>query len=359
MDLLKKTISHIEAVDKSWMQKAKRRQDSLVKPPGSLGFLEELSIRLAGIYRDEKVALNKKMMLTFGADHGVYEEGISIQPQSITADHFASYSTGKCTIGLMAKYLNLDIVAVDVGIKCDHDIPGVLNKKIRKATSNMAKGAAMSREEAVLSIERGIALTQEYIDRGYEIFGIGEMGICNTTPSSAMLAVLEGLDVEQVTGLGAGTLPSNLNHKVEVIQRSIDLNNPDPKDPIDVLAKVGGFEIGAMAGVILGCSANRIPVVLDGFISNISALLATKLAPLSKDYMIGSHLSDEPGARYALKTLGLPSPLNMNMRLGEGSGGAMMFPIIDMALYLYDRMPTFSENEIPDFDQLTPPDIED
>lgn len=355
MNVLKKTISRIEAPDTAWMQRAKKKQDTLVKPPGSLGYLEELSIRLAGIYREEKVALNKKMVLTFGADHGVYEEGISIQPQSITADHFASYSTGKCSIGLMAKYLNLDIVAVDIGIKCNHEIPGVLNQKIRQGTSNMAKGPAMSREDAVLSIEKGILLVEEYIKKGYEIFGIGEMGICNTTPSSAMLAVLEGLDVEKVTGLGAGTLPSNLSHKVDVIRRSIEVNRPDPKDPIDVLAKVGGFEIGAMTGVILGCSAHRIPVVLDGFISNVSALLASKLAPLSKDYMIGSHLSDEPGARYALEALGLSYPLNMNMRLGEGSGGAMMFPIIDMALYLYDRMPTFSENEIPDFDQLTPP----
>lgn len=350
MMLWKETILNIEPIDSGWRQIAQDRQNHLVKPPGSLGQLEELTVQLAGIYRKEKVGILKKLMLTFGADHGVYEEGISIQPQSITADHFRSYVSGKCAIGLMSKYLNVDIVAVDVGIKCDHEIPGIVNRKIRKGTSNMAKGSAMSQEEAIRSIETGIEVAQTYIDKGYELIGIGEMGICNTTPSSAILSVLEQLPVEQVTGLGAGTLPSNLEHKVAVIKKSIELNSPDPKDPIDVLSKVGGFEIGAMTGVILACAANRIPVILDGFISNVSALLATKLAPLSKDYMIGSHLSAEPGAAYVTDSLSIRPSFNMNMRLGEGSGAAMMFPVIDMALYLYDRMPTFAENEIPDFD---------
>lgn len=351
MNLLKETILSIEPLDMKWKQKAQERQNNLVKPPGSLGQLESLSIQLAAIYQKEKPGIHKKLMITFGGDHGVYDEGISIQPQSITAEHFGSYVSGKCAIGLMSKHLNVDIIAVDVGIKSSKDIPGVVNRKIREGTSNMAKGPAMSREEAIRSIETGIEIAQTYIDKGYELIGIGEMGICNTTPSSAILSVLEGATVEQVTGLGAGTLPSNLQHKIDVIQKSISLNSPDPEDPIDVLSKVGGFEIGAMAGVILCCAANRIPVILDGFISNVSALLAAKLSPLSKEYMIASHLSSEPGASYVIKSLGIEPSFHMNLRLGEGSGAVMMFPVIDMALYLYDRMPTFAENDIVGFDQ--------
>lgn len=346
--LLNKTLEKIKPIDQAYIKLAQKRQNNLTKPPGSLGKLEDISIKLAGIYQKEFYETNPKIVITYGGDHGIYEEGISQQPQAITALHFPNYVKGTCAVGILSSFHNSSVVAVDVGINTDQKLDGVIDRKIRKATSNFAKGPAMSRDEAIQSIAIGIDLANEYFDKGFKVIGLGEMGICNTSPSSAIISVLSGKDPNEVTGLGAGTPSSGLKHKIETIKKGIILNNPDKKDAIDVLAKVGGFEIGAIAGTILGCAANSIPVVLDGFISYAAALLAQSLCPLSVEYMIASHKSAEPASSLALSMLGLQAPLDMEMRLGEGSGAVLMFHIIDAANSIYTNMATFSDSAVPD-----------
>lgn len=254
-----------------------------------------------------------------------------------------NFTKGICGVGVISKFVGADVVAVDIGVNCDHELEGVLNYKIRKGTSNMAKGPAMTREEAIRCLEIGIEMAEDSIKKGYNLIGIGEMGICNTTPSSAIISVIDNCDPEDVTGIGAGLKKERVKFKADTIRKSIELNKPNPEDAIDILSKVGGFEIGGMAGVILGCSANRIPVVLDGFISYAAALLAYKINLKTREYMIASHSSAEPGTQRALKILNLEPVLNMGMRLGEGSGAALAFNIIEAANYTYENMATFDE----------------
>ncbi len=346
-NLLEQTIQKIEPTSEEYRAIAQKRQNSLVKPPGSLGKLEDITIQLASIYRSEFYEINPKIVLAFGADHGIYEEGISTQPQEVTKLAFANYARGICSIGVLSQFMGSKVVPYDVGINCDEKIDGVIDVKIRKGTDNFSKGAAMSREEAILAICIGIEIAKEYIDQGYRVIGLGEMGICNTSPSSAIVSVLTGESVEKVTGLGAGTIPSGLAHKVAMIERGLRVNQPDEKDAIDILAKVGGFEIGALVGVILACSSEKIPVVLDGFISYAAALIAKKLAPNSVEYMLASHKSAEPASKIALESLGLEASLDMNMRLGEGSGAAIFFGIIDAAYEVYTKVATFENSGVP------------
>ena len=246
-------------------------------------------------------------------------------------------------VGTISKFVGADVLPVDVGINCDEKLEGVLDYKIRKGTSNMAKGPAMTREEAERCIEIGIEMAEKCIQDDYTLIGIGEMGIANTTPSTAIISAIGGFDPSEITGMGAGLKKELIQHKASVIRKAIELNKPNPKDSIDVLSKVGGFEIGAMAGVILGCAANRIPVVLDGFISYAAALLAYNINPRVKDYMIASHLSAEPGTEKVLGMIGLEPFLAMDMRLGEGSGAALAFNIIEASNYVYKNMATFDE----------------
>lgn len=344
---LDKTLGKIQQLSKENMEFAANRQKNLLKPPGSLGKLEDISIKLAGIYGQNFYDTKNKVILAYAGDHGVYEEGISVQPQSVTADHFPNYVKGVCSVGIISKQYNAEIVAVDVGINTDKELEGIINKKIRKGTSNMAKGPAMTKEEAIKSIEIGIEMANTVIDQGAKIVGLGEMGICNTTPSSAIVAVVTGKTVREVTGLGAGTLPEGLNHKIKTIENIIKLNNPDETDAIDILAKVGGFEIGAIAGTILGCASRNIPVVLDGFISYAGAIIAKLLNASAIDYAIASHMSAEPASQIALDYLGLEAALHMNMRLGEGTGAALMFSIIETANQVYTNMLSFEDTVIP------------
>jgi len=346
--LLNSTINRIKPVSQEYISIAKDRQNNLAKPPGSLGKLEDISISLAGIYRSEFFQTNPKIVIAYGGDHGIYEEGISKQPQEVTALHFPNYAKGTCSIGILSKLQGSDVLAVDMGINTDAPLEGVLDKKIRKSTSNFAKGPAMTCQEALLSIATGIELAEEYIEKGYKVIGLGEMGICNTTPSSAIISVLSQKDPSEVTGLGAGTLPCGLQHKIDTIRKGIELNCPDKNDPLDVLAKVGGFEIGAITGTILGCAANSIPVVLDGFISYAGALLAKELCPESTQYMMASHKSAEPASALSLEMLGLNAPLDMAMRLGEGSGAVLFFNLIEAANHIYTNMMTFDSSPVPD-----------
>ena len=343
MSVLENISKNIDSLDCTSIEQARKRLDRLIKPQGSLGKMEDICMQLAGIHKSKYFDTSKKVVVAFGADHGVYEEGVAPDPQSITYMQFPNFTKGICGVGVISRFVGADVVAVDIGVNCDHELEGVLNYKIRKGTSNMAKGPAMSREEAVKCLEIGIEMAEDCIKKGYNLIGIGEMGICNTTPSSAIISVIDNCDPEVVTGIGAGLKKERVKFKADTIRKSIELNKPNPEDAIDILSKVGGFEIGGMAGVILGCSANRIPVVLDGFISYAAALLAYKINPKTREYMIASHSSAEPGTQKALDILNLDPVLNMGMRLGEGSGAALAFNIIEASNYTYKNMATFDE----------------
>lgn len=340
MRLLEKTLRQIEALDKEAMHAAQRKLDLLSKPIGSLGRLEDLCKQLAGIYGTVSYDLSEKVVIAFAGDHGVYEEGVAKDPQWITKAQIPNFASGVCAVGTLAQFMKADVVAVDVGVNCDEKLEGVLDYKIRKGTSNMAKGAAMTREEAVRCLEVGIEVARNTLEKGYKVLAIGEMGIANTTPSSAIISVFGACDPKEVTGKGAGLSPEGVHHKVEVIRKAIILNRPNKEDAIDVLSKVGGFEIGAMAGAILGAASMHVPVVLDGFISYAAALLAKYLHPHAADYMICSHYSAEPGTVMATQLLEMEPMLHLDMRLGEGSGGILVFQLLDAVNYLFNHMAT-------------------
>ena len=343
MSLIESICKNIYPLDTRFMEQAQARQDRLIKPQGSLGKLEDISIQLAGIYGSKYFDTTKKIVLSFACDHGVYEEGVAPNNQNITLLQSMNFPKKINGVGTISKFVGSDVQLIDVGINCDEPIEGVIDCKIRKSTSNMAKGPAMTRQEAIRTIEIGIEMSEKYIQEDYKVIGIGEMGIANTTPSAAIISVIAGCDPQEVTGMGAGLKKELLQHKAQVIRTAIEINQPNPTDGIDILQKVGGFEIGSMAGVILGCSANRVPVVLDGFISYAAALIAVNINPRCKDYMIASHYSAEPGAKKALELLGLDPFLKMDMRLGEGSGAALAFNMIEAANYVYKNMLTFDE----------------
>lgn len=343
MSLIESICKNIYPLDTRFMEQAQARQDRLIKPQGSLGKLEDISIQLAGIYGSKYFDTTKKIVLSFACDHGVYEEGVAPNNQNITLLQSMNFPKKINGVGTISKFVGSDVQLIDVGINCDEPIEGVIDCKIRKSTSNMAKGPAMTRQEAIRAVEIGIEMSEKYIQEDYKVMGIGEMGIANTTPSAAIISVIAGCDPQEVTGMGAGLKKELLAHKAQVIRTAIEINQPNPTDGIDILQKVGGFEIGSMAGVILGCSANRVPVVLDGFISYAAALIAVNINPRCKDYMIASHYSAEPGAKKALELLGLDPFLKMDMRLGEGSGAALAFNMIEAANYVYKNMLTFDE----------------
>ena len=343
MSLIESICKNIYPLDTRFMEQAQARQDRLIKPQGSLGKLEDISIQLAGIYGSKYFDTTKKIVLSFACDHGVYEEGVAPNNQNITLLQSMNFPKKINGVGTISKFVGSDVQLIDVGINCDEPIEGVIDCKIRKSTSNMAKGPAMTRQEAIRAIEIGIEMSEKYIQEDYKVIGIGEMGIANTTPSAAIISVIAGCDPQEVTGMGAGLKKELLQHKAQVIRTAIEINQPNPTDGIDILQKVGGFEIGSMAGVILGCSANRVPVVLDGFISYAAALIAVNINPRCKDYMIASHYSAEPGAKKALELLGLDPFLKMDLRLGEGSGAALAFNMIEAANYVYKNMLTFDE----------------
>ena len=320
MSILESTVNNIDSLDKTSIEQAKKRLDRLIKPQGSLGKMEDICMQLAGIHKSKYFDTSKKVVIAFGADHGVYEEGVAPDPQSITYMQLPNFTKGICGVGVISKFVGADVVAVDIGVNCDHELEGVLNYKIRKGTSNMAKGPAMTREEAIRCLEIGIEMAEDSIKKGYNLIGIGEMGICNTTPSSAIISVIDNCDPEDVTGIGAGLKKERVKFKADTIRKSIELNKPNPEDAIDILSKV-----------------------LDGFISYAAALLAYKINPKTREYMIASHSSAEPGTQRALKILNLEPVLNMGMRLGEGSGAALAFNIIEAANYTYENMATFDE----------------
>ncbi len=340
---LPQILKEIKPLDKKAMEAARVRQNQLTKPHGSLGRLEELSVQIAGIVRNEMPHIEQKAIVTMASDHGVTAEGVSAYPQEVTAQMVYNFLSGGAGINVLARHIGARVIVVDMGVAADiESYPSLVSKKVAFGTSNMAKGPAMSREQALRAIEGGIEVINEEVTKGLDIIGVGDMGIGNTTSSSAICAVFTNEPAVRVVGRGTGISDEQLALKTKIIETALALNKPNPKDPIDVLSKVGGFEIGGIAGVILGAAAQRIPVVIDGFIAGAAALIATRLCPKVRDYLVAAHVSAEAGHKIMLDYLRLKPILNLEMRLGEGTGAALAISIIEAAVKALTEMATFA-----------------
>ncbi len=321
---------------------AQRRLDELTKPPGSLGRLEELARRLVEIRGGGEPAVEHPVIFTFAADHGVVEEGVSAYPQSVTAQMVENFLRGGAGVTVLARQASARVVIADFGVATP--LPareGLVSRRVAAGTRNMAREPAMTREQAVSAIEAGAAIAQDAIEGGADLLGLGEMGIGNTTAASAITAAITGAPVEAVTGRGTGIDAAAWGRKVGVVRRALDVNRPDPRDGVDVLARVGGFEIGGLAGVALAGAARRVPVVLDGFIATAAGLIAATIAPRARGFLLASHRSAEPGHAIALRHLGLEPFLDLGMRLGEGTGAALFVHLARSAAHIYTDMATF------------------
>lgn len=344
MSLIQETIKNIKPIDESFYNLAQKRLDNLTKPQGSLGRLEEFARRIVAITENLEPRINKKVIFTFAGDHGVAEEGVSAFPKEVTPQMVLNFIRGGAGINVLARHAGCEVRVVDIGVDYDFgSVDGLVQKKIIRGTRNIRKCPAMTRQDAEKCIEVGIALADEYSEKGYHIFGTGEMGIANTTPSSAIISVFSGRPVHEVTGRGTGINDGAFKNKVDVIEDAIRLNRPEPKDPVDVLAKVGGAEIAGICGLILGAAKNRIPVVIDGFISTAGALIAHKLEPKVKDYMFAAHNSVEKGHKVMLEMIGLRPFVDLDLRLGEGTGSAIGISLIEAGIKIYKEMATFGE----------------
>ena len=342
---LQKRIPTVLPLQEAAMAAARKRQAQLAKPPVSLGRLEDLSIQLAGITGQVHNKIEKKHLLVFAADTGVVAEGVSSAPQSVTLMQTINLTRHKTGASVLAKHFGCDITVCDVGVNADIKEPAVLNRKIAYGTQNIAKGPAMTRAQAEAAILTGIELAQKTDADG---IGIGEMGIGNTTTSAAVLAVLLDADVDAVTGRGGGITDDSFRKKKEVIQTAIAVNQPDKNDILDVLAKVGGFDIAAMCGAFIGAAATHRPAVIDGFISAVAALCAVRLCPNVKGYLVPSHASYEIGYKLAMDAMQLRPMLLLDMRLGEGSGCPLAFQMLEAACAIVNDMATFEEANIDD-----------
>ncbi|MGI6037012.1 MAG: nicotinate-nucleotide--dimethylbenzimidazole phosphoribosyltransferase [Limnochordia bacterium] len=338
---MEKLIKKIGNLDVKAMEKAQGHLDSLTKPPGSLGVLERIAVQLAGITGEIIPDLRNKVILVMVGDHGVVEEGVSAFPQEVTAQMVHNFLQGGAAINVLARHSGARVLVADLGMKETIDHPQLVAAKVRAGTGNMARGPAMTREEAMAAIKTGARIAQEQIAQGAQLLATGEMGIGNTTASSAIAAAFTGLPVDSLIGIGTGLDEKGRQHKIQVVKKALACNDPDPHDPIDVLAKVGGLEIAGLTGAILAAGANGVPMVIDGLISSAAALTAIRLAPQVRDYIIPSHLSEEPGHKILLESMGLQGMLHMQMRLGEGTGAALAFPIIDAVGKLLAEMATF------------------
>jgi nicotinate-nucleotide--dimethylbenzimidazole phosphoribosyltransferase len=348
---LSQVLNKIESVDERIMQLARKRQDSLTKPRGSLGKLEDVSVRVAGMRRCITSTFDNKAIVVMAADHGVVAEGVSAYPQEVTRQMVYPFLAGCAAVNVFARHIGARVAVADMGVIGGFEPNPLLEcKSIAFGTANMAQGPAMSRKQATDAIEAGIAVIESQIARGLDIVGTGEMGIGNTTAASAICAAFTGRSAADVTGRGTGIDEKQMLHKIDVIDRALEVNRPDSNDAIDVLSKVGGFEIGGLAGVILGAAANRIPVVIDGFISGAAALIAVKLCPQVKDYLIASHLSVEQGHRIMLEYMGLQPLLSLDMRLGEGTGAALGISLVEASVKILKEMKTFDEAGVSDKD---------
>ncbi|MDD4955950.1 MAG: nicotinate-nucleotide--dimethylbenzimidazole phosphoribosyltransferase [Candidatus Omnitrophica bacterium] len=357
MEKINEVIKNIKDLDQGFMAKAKERLDNLTKPKESLGKLEELAKLIAGMTACENLSLAKKVIFTFASDHGATEEGISAFPKEVTAQMVYNFLTGGAGINVLANHIGARVVVADLGVACDlKPHKNLIIKKINYGTKNFTKGPAMSKDEALRSIAAGIDIfEQEYSaalientggsvrggQKGIDIIGTGEMGIGNTTASSAIAAVFTAKPVKLVTGKGTGIDEEGFENKIKAIEKAIKVNRPDCTNAIDVLAKVGGFEIGGLCGVMLAAAAKRVPVVIDGFISAAAALIAAGIEPKTKNYMIASHSSVEKGHKIILEYLGLKPLFDLNLRLGEGTGAALGISLAEASIKILTQMATF------------------
>jgi len=342
VEKLRAVIENIKNVDESKKMRTQERLDNLTKPQGSLGSLEEISKQVVAITDQDNPRLDRKAIFVMAADHGVCEDSVSAYPQEVTKQMVLNFLRGGAGINVLARHAGVKVIVTDMGVASTFDPhPDLRIKKVSPGTKNMAKGPAMTRKEAVTSIENGIDVFEEVFSTGIDLVGTGDMGIGNTTPSSAIASVITGSDVKSVTGRGTGIDEKQLEHKIAVIERAILVNKPDRADGLDVLSKVGGFEIGGLVGVILGAASRRVPVVIDGFISGAAALLSCTIEPKVKEYMIAAHSSVERGHRFMLDHIGLRPILNLDLRLGEGTGACLAFSIIEASMKILDERATF------------------
>lgn len=349
---LQEAILKIQPLDQEAMDYTHARWNTLGKPLYSLGRLEEMVTQFAGIYRDKNPHLGKKAVIVMAADNGVVAEGVTQTGQDVTKTVTENMTKHNATICIMSGMSGADVFPVDVGIVTDCDNPGVLNRKVKYGTDNMAKGPAMTREEAIQAIEVGISVVEDLKAKGYTLLATGEMGIGNTTTSSAICSVLLNQSVEKVTGKGAGLTSKDLEHKIEIIKQSIAINKVNPEDPLDVLSKIGGLDIAGLIGCYIGAAACNIPIFIDGFISSVAALLAVKIAPECDPYLFPSHCSNEPAGHMILEALHKQPYILANMCLGEGTGAVMGFTIADYAFKAYWELPSFEQTNFGTYEDL-------
>lgn len=339
---LQALTANISELDEGAMAKVQARLDILTKPQGSLGQLEQIAKQLGGIQRTSNPQINKKAVLLMAGDHGIAAEGVSAFPQEVTPQMVYNIISGGAAINVLARQAKAEVFCTDVGVAFPLE-GDIIHKRVANGTQNMAKGPAMSRHEALQALLVGAEVALTKIQAGYNLFATGDLGIGNTTPSSAIVALFTKSSLEEVVGRGTGIDDAGLIKKRQAIQKAFDVNQPNPDDALDVLSKVGGLEIAAIAGSILQAAANRVPIVIDGFISTAGALVASRIAPQCTAFMIPSHGSAEPGHRKALAELGLNPVLNLNMRLGEGTGAVLTFHIVEAALHILKEMATFAD----------------
>ncbi len=338
----------IPPLDADAMEQARTRQQQLTKPTGSMGRLEDIAIQMAGITHQALPTIQRKAVIIMAADHGVTLEGVSAYPSAVTPQMVLNFLHGGAAINALAQHVGAEVVVVDIGVAEEIQHPNLLSRKIAPGTANMAQGPAMTREQAQAAINVGMDVATSLIQQGVDMLATGEMGIGNTTASSAITAVLAHVPIQLVTGRGTGIDDAQLAHKIAIIERAIAYNKPDASDALDVLAKVGGLEIAGLVGVILAAGERSVPVVIDGFISGAAALVATQLVPSVRDYLFAGHVSVERGHQIILEQLKLFPILDLNLRLGEGTGAVLASTIIEAALRLHRNMATFAEAGVSD-----------
>ncbi|MFH0738665.1 MAG: nicotinate-nucleotide--dimethylbenzimidazole phosphoribosyltransferase [Candidatus Omnitrophota bacterium] len=352
MEKIKKIIAGISGLDQAIIKKTQSRLDRLTKPLGSLGRLEELAKQICGIAAKESPLLRNKVIFTLASDHGVTEEGVSPYPKEVTAQMVYNFLAAGAGINVLANHVGARVVVVDIGVSSDlKPDPRLVIKKINYGTKNMAKGPAMTRDEAEKALCAGIEIFEAEFKAGVDIAGTGEMGIGNTTAASAITACFTKKPVEEITGRGAGLDDRGLKKKVATIKKALSLNKPNPADAMDVLSKVGGFEIAGLVGIILAAASKKVPIVIDGFISGAAALVAFHIEPKVKDYMIAAHQSVESGHKFILEHIGLKPLLNLDLRLGEGTGAALGIGLADAAVKILTEMATFESAKVSERDK--------
>jgi len=343
LSFIEEKVKDIAPLDSRAMAQAEAKWDMVAKPIKSLGKLENMVTQIAGIQQTAEVKCDKKGVLVLAADNGVLAQGVAATPQDVTAIMTGFIAQKRSSVCRMAQSANAETFAVDMGMATRIDAEDLLDCRIADGTADFTLGSAMTREQAEEGIKIGIELVKKRKEEGFQILATGEMGIGNTTTSSAVAAVLLGKSVEEVTGRGAGLSDEGLLKKIAAINKSITVNNPNPDDPIDVLAKLGGFDIAGMVGIFIGGAKYRMPIVVDGLISAVSALVATRICPGVRDFMLASHVTAEPAGIMVLEELGLSALIHAEMRLGEGTGAVALFPILDMALAVYDTACTYAD----------------